>query len=681
MSKINPPVAKCIEHTETTHGDVRQDPYFWLREKENEEVINYLKEENAYTESVMKHTEPLQQKIYEEFVSRIKETDLSVPVKRDNYYYYSRTEEGKNYSIYCRKEGSLDAAEEILLDGNKLAEGKKYFSLRSFKVNDNHQLLGYAVDFDGSEYYDIYIKDLSSGELKEQPIQKTGGGLVWANDNKTFFYTTLDDTHRPYRLHRHLLGTEASQDEIVFEEPDGAYFLGAYKTKSKAFLVIQLGSKVTNEAHFLDANNPTGKFSLFAKRQQNEEYSITHYGDHFYILTNDKALDFKLMKTPVGNTARSNWETYIAHEPNVMLTDVEAFKDHLVVHCRKNGLKNIQIINVNTQEKHDIEFPEKVYTYWEESNPDFNTNLLRFMYSSMISPRTVYNYNMDTKEFIKLKEYEVQGGYDKSEYAMEWLKAKAEDGTEVPISVVYKKGLERDGTNPCYLYGYGSYGYPMDPYFSSVRISLLDRGFVFAMGHIRGGSELGRQWYNDGKFLKKKNTFTDFIACGEHLISQGYTSKDKLCISGGSAGGLLVGASMNFRPDLFKAVIASVPFVDVINTMLDDTIPLTVVEYEEWGNPNDKVYYDYMKSYSPYDNVEAKDYPNLLITAGLNDPRVQYWEPAKWAAKLRATKTDRNTLLLKTNMGAGHGGASGRYEALKELAFEYSFILNCLNLR
>ncbi len=668
------PVAKIIEHKDTTHGDIRIDNYHWLRGKEKPEVISYLEEENAYTETMTKHTKDLQKKLYDEMVGRIKETDLSVPVKDGAYYYYSRTEEGKNYSIYCRKKGSLDAEEEIMLDGNKLAEGKEYFSLGGFEVSENENLLAYSVDYNGSEQYDVYVKNLETGEILSDKIEKTGGAVVWANDNKTFFYNTLDEARRPYRLFRHELGN--LEDELIYEEKDDAYFLYPFKTKSEDFICMYLGSKVTTEYRILDADKPKDKFEIFAPRKQDEEYSIEHHGDHFYVLTNSNALNFKLMKTPVGKTARSNWQEVLPHNEKVLLSNIEAFKDHLVIYGRKNGFKNIQIINLDNQQSHEVEFPEPVYTYWGADNPDFNTNLVRFTYSSPVTPRTVYDYDMDIKKFMLKKEYEVLGGYNKEDYITERTFATAKDGTKVPISIAYKKGLKKNGKNPCYMRGYGSYGASSDPYFSSVRISLLDRGFVFAIPHIRGGSEMGRQWYEDGKYLKKKNTFTDFIACAEHLIAEKYTSTESLCISGGSAGGLLMGAVMNMRPDLINTVVAEVPFVDVINTMLDESIPLTVVEYEEWGNPNNKEYYDYMKSYSPYDNVEAKDYPNILITAGLNDPRVQYWEPAKWAAKLRTLKTDNNILLLKTNMGAGHGGASGRYEALKELAFEYAFVID-----
>jgi len=680
ITSVKPPIAKRNNHQTSYHGKIQIDPYFWLREKENKEVIQYLEDENSFTEQSMLHTKPLQKKIYNEMVGRIKETDLSVPVKRDDFYYYSRTEEGKNYKIYCRKQGSLDAKEEIILDGNKLAEGKKYFSLRAFKISDDHKRLAYTVDYDGSEYYSLYVIETATGKQLEDPIEKTGGTVLWANDNKTLFYSTLDDTHRPYRLNRHEIGSSSDKDTVVFEELDGGFFLNAYKTKSKAYLIVHLGSKITSEVHFLDANTPEGTFQVFSPREKNIQYGVTHYGSDFYVTTNENALNFKVMKTSVNTVDKSKWETYIPHDKSVYITDVEAFSGHIVVHCRKGGFKNLQIIDSKTQEKHDIQFPDEVYTYWEESNPDFNTNLLRFLYSSLNTPRSVFNYNMDSREFILLKEYEVLGDFDKNSYETRLVKATAEDGTTIPISVVYKKGISLNGKNPCLLYGYGSYGHPSDPYFSSIRLSLLDRGFVFAIGHVRGGSEMGRQWYEDGKYLNKRNTFTDFIACAEQLIKEQFTSNDKLCINGGSAGGLLMGACMNLRPDLFHAVVAAVPFVDVINTMMDETIPLTVAEYEEWGNPNELKYFEYMSSYCPYTNVEAKAYPNVLITAGLNDPRVQYWEPAKWIAKLRHLKTNNNRLLMKTNMGAGHGGVSGRYEYMKEIAIEYAFFLDCVGI-
>jgi oligopeptidase B len=676
MSNTLPPKAKKIERLDTVNGVILKDDYYWLREKESEEVLDYLKAENKYTDAMTEHLKPLQDELYKEMIGRINEDDASVPVKDDEYYYYSRMEKGKNYAINCRKKGSLDAKEEIILDENILAEGKEYFSVGALEMSPDHKLMAYAIDVNGSEEYDIYIKNLETGEMLTDEIENTAGNLVWANNNTTFYYTMLDETHRPFQLHRHDLGK--NDNKLVFEELDGAYFLYPFKDKSEQFIYVYLGSKVTTEMHFMNADNPDDNFKVIQPRKQGMEYSVASHRTDFYVLTNDNALNFKLMKTSVNTPSMENWQEVMPHDDKVLLSSVETFENHLVIYGRKGGFKHIHITDLRTNKSHEVAFPEPVYTYSSSENPTFEGSIIRFTYSSMITPRTVYDYDMDSKKLTTKKVYEVKGGYDKSDYVVERVEATAADGTKIPMSVAYKKGVKRDGTNPCYLYAYGSYGSSTEPYFSTIRVSLLDRGFVFAIAHIRGGSEMGRKWYEDGKFLKKKNTFTDFINCAEHLVKEKYTNSDKLAIAGGSAGGLLMGAVLNMRPDLFNTVVAHVPFVDVINTMLDETIPLTVVEYEEWGNPNDKIYFDYMLSYSPYDNVEAKDYPNILITAGLNDPRVQYWEPAKWTAKLRDMKTNENTLLLKTNMGAGHGGASGRYEALKEYAFEYAFVLDKL---
>ncbi|MFQ6113017.1 MAG: S9 family peptidase, partial [bacterium] len=646
---ISPPVAKVVPRTDTIHGEARIDNYFWLRERGNPEVIEYLKAENKYTEAMMKHTEKLQETLYQEMLSRIKETDLSVPEKIDDYYYYTRTEEGKQYSIYCRKKGSLDSKEEILLDQNELAEGRKYFRIGVFEVSPNHQLLAFSIDTTGAETYTIHIKDLNSGELLKDEIPNTYYSVEWANDNNTIFYSTLDEAKRPYKLFRHKLGTDAKEDDLLHFEEDEAYFLRLSKTKSKQYLLLGLESMTTTEVWYLDADRPDKPFKLIHPRQHEMEYYIAHHGDKFYVLTNENAKNFKLMEVSVKNPSKKYWREVLPHRKSVKIDDIEAFKNHLVLYERENGLKKIRITNLTNQDVHYVEFPEPVYTYRPGRNPDFNTNILRFNYTSLVTPRSVFDYNMDDKTRELKKQYEVLGDYDPSEYQSERIFAEASDGTRIAISLVYRKGMVKDGNNPLYLYGYGSYGASIDPNFNSNRLSLLDRGFIYAIAHIRGGGEMGRYWYDQGKLLQKKNTFTDFIACAEHLIAEKYTSKDKLVIRGGSAGGLLMGAVTNMRPDLFKVVIAKVPFVDVVNTMLDASIPLTVIEYEEWGNPNEKEYYDYIKSYSPYDNVEAKAYPNMLITAGLSDPRVQYWEPAKWTAKLRAMKTDDNILLLKTN--------------------------------
>lgn len=675
-----PPIAEKQPQVLELHGDERVDNYFWLKERDNPQVIAYLEAENAYTSAMMQHTEALQSQLYDEMLSRIKETDLSVPYRKDDYYYYSRTEEGKAYPIHCRKKGSLDAEEEILLDQNELAEGYDFFSLGVLQVSPDHQVLAYSVDTSGAERYTLFFLDLSEFKLYPESISDTYYSFAWGNDNTTVFYTKIDSANRPFQLFRHALGTPAPEDLLVYEEADEAYYLSVGKTRSQAYILMDLGSITTSEVHYLDANNPTENFQIIHPRTSGMEYGIEHHSDHFYIVTNDEAINFKLMKTPVASPAKENWQTVIPHRDDVMLLDVSAFADHLVIYERKGGLATVRVQKLATGEEHPITFPEPTYTISEGSNPEFNTTTLRFSYSSLITPPSVFDYDMETQQRELKKETEVLGGYDRTQYKSEWLMATAKDGTQIPISIVYKQGIKKDGKNPLFLTGYGSYGYSYPASFSSTRLSLLDRGVVFAIAHIRGGTEMGRKWYEDGKFLHKKNTFTDFIVCAEYLIEQQWTSSYTIAISGGSAGGLLMGAVVNMRPDLFKVVVADVPFVDVVTTMLDTSLPLTVLEWEEWGNPNDKVYYDYMKSYSPYDNVEAKDYPDILITTGLNDSRVQYWEPAKWTAKLRELKTDSNILLLKTNMGAGHGGASGRYESLKELAFEYAFVFERLSL-
>jgi oligopeptidase B len=680
QAETNPPVAKIEPKVDTLFGQEMVDNYYWLRQRDNPEVIDYLKAENSYTQAVMKHTERLQEKLYQEMVARIKETDLSVPVKRDDYYYYSRTEKGKQYKIYCRKKGSLDAQEEVLLDVNQLAQGKDYMYLGIYAVSPDHKLLAYATDTKGSERYTLKVKNLETGELFPDVIDSIGTSFQWANDNKTFFYTIRDEAWRPFKLYRHMLGDDVKNDVLVYHEKDDGFFLAIRKSKSMKYLFIYLGSMTTTEIHYLNADNPAGEFKLVHLRQQDMEYRMTHHDDKFLIVTNENAKNFKLMQAPVSDPSKKNWKELVPHRKSVKLDGIEVFEDFLVSYERENGLKQITIMDFSTNEKHRVEFPEPVYTFWSEYNPEYSSQLLRFNYSSYVTPRSVFDYNMKTKERELKKQNEVLGGYDPEQYQSEQIFATADDGTRIPISMVYRKGMVKDGNNPLYLYAYGAYGASVEPYFSSNRVSLLDRGFIFAKAHIRGGGEMGRYWYDDGKLLHKKNTFTDFIVSAEHLIAEKYTSSEKLVICGISAGGLLIGSVVNMRPDLFKVVIADVPFVDVINTMLDPSIPLTVIEYEEWGNPHKKEYFDYMLSYSPYDNVEAKEYPNMLVLAGLNDTRVQYWEPTKWIAKLRAMKIDNNRLLLKTNMGAGHGGASGRYQRIKEMAFEYAFILDILGI-
>lgn len=675
-TKLSPPIAEKHPHSLTIHGDERIDPYYWMRDRSDPQVIAYLEAENAYTQAVMQHTEGLQKILYDEMLGRIKETDLSVPYRKGDFYYYTRTEEGKAYPIYCRKQGSLDADEDVLLDQNVLAEGHEFFSLGVVQVSPDHQILAYSVDTAGSELYTLYFLDLKTRERYPEAIAETYYSLEWANDSRTVFYTQVDSTNRPYKLFRHVVGTPATDDVLVYHEADDSYFLGVGKTRSDAYLLMSLESKITSEIRYLKADDPQGEFQVIQARSHGMEYGVDHHGDYFYIVTNDDAVNFKLVKTPVTAPAKPNWETVIPHRDDILLSGISAFVDHLVIYERQGGLPTVRVQKLSTGQEHSLTFPEPTYSVWESNNPEFNTNILRFSYSSMITPSSVFDYNLDTQERELKKQTEVLGGYDRIQYASEWISATAADGVQVPISIVYKRGMTKDGNNPLLLTGYGSYGMSYPVSFSSNRLSLLDRGVIIALAHIRGGSELGRQWYDNGKFLNKKNTFTDFITCAEYLIQTGWTGRDRLAISGGSAGGLLMGAVINQRPDLFKAVVADVPFVDVVTTILDPSLPLSVLEWEEWGNPNDKTYYDYMKSYSPYDNVTAQDYPSLLITAGLNDSRVSYWEPAKWTAKLRDLKTDNNLLLLKTNMGAGHGGASGRYESLKEIAFEYAFLLD-----
>ena len=669
------PVPKKIRLESTVHDTTRSDDYAWLRDRENQHVIDYLKEENLFCEKIMAHTRSLQDALYNEMVSRIKETDDSVPVKWGGYYYYHRTEKDRQYKIYCRKESSMNAPEEILLDANELATGKEYFSLGVYRMSPDHRLLAYSVDTNGSEKYTLYIKDLISGRNLPESIPDTYYGMEWGNDNRTIFYNTVDVASRPYRLFRHILGDDPAGDELIYEENDERYFLEVTKSRSNKYVFMHLGSKVSSEVRYLDADVPLDDFNVFQKREPDVEYTVEHHEDSFMIVTNDRAVNFRLMQTSVGATNKSNWKEVIPHRAEVLIEGVDAFRDFLVVYERIQGLKQIRICELKTHEDHYVSFPDPVYTVSPGGNPEYDSVSLRLVYTSMVVPPSTFDYDMKART-RELKKQEEVIGYDHAVYSSERVFATAADGAEIPISLVYKKGMIRDGNNPLILYGYGSYGITVEPGFSSPRVSLLDRGFIFAIAHIRGGQEMGRRWYEDGKLLKKKNTFTDFIACAEFLIKEQFTSPEKMAVMGASAGGLLMGAVTNMRPDLFNAVVAKVPFVDVVNTMLDASLPLTVTEYEEWGDPNQKAYYDYIQSYAPYENVENKNYPNILATAGLNDPRVSYWEPAKWVAKLRSLKTDENLLLLRTNMGAGHGGASGRYDYLKEIAFEYAFIID-----
>jgi oligopeptidase B len=675
-----PPVAKIEAKVDTMFGTEMVDNYFWLRDRENPEVIAYLEAENAYTDAVMAHTTDLEEALYQEIKGRIKETDLSVPVKRGDYYYYDRDEEGKQYAINCRKKGSLEAAEEIVLDENVLAEGHEFMSLGAYVVSPDHSMLVYGVDFKGNERYSLKVKNLTTGELFSDEIENTSGDVVWANDNKTLFYTVPNEAWRSYRLYQHTLGDDPADDKLIYQEDDEKFGVWVYKTKNDKYVMMAIGSKITDEVHFLDASRPNGSFKVIRPRETGVEYSVSQHGDKFYIRTNENATNFKVVTAPVSKPGKKNWKELIKHRDDVTLSGLDVFKDFMVVYARENGLQVIRVTDMNNNETYSVEFPEAVYSYDTHSNPDFNSNLLRYTYTSLVTPQSVFDYDMKTRTRELKKEREVVGGHNPDDYVSERVFATASDGVQVPISLVYKKGLVKDGSNPLYLYAYGSYGSSWDPYFSIGRLSILDRGFIYAIAHVRGGGEMGRKWKDDGKMLKKMNTFTDFIACAEHLVAEKYTNSDKMCAVGGSAGGLLVGAVVNMRPDLFNSIIGAVPFVDLMNTMLDASIPLTVVEYEEWGNPNEEEYFNYMMSYSPYDNIKAMDYPNILIMSSLNDTRVQYWEGAKWAAKLRANNTSQNRLLLKTNMGAGHGGSSGRYDALRELAFEYAFLLDCMNV-
>jgi oligopeptidase B len=639
-------------------------------------VIAYLEAENRYTNEAMAPTKSLQEDLYREILGRIQETDVSAPVKRDDYFYYTRTEEGKAYSIQCRQQGNLDADEEILLDANTLAEGQKYFRLGNFAVSPDHRLLAYSVDLEGDESYTIYVKNLATGELLPDRIANTYYTLEWGNDNRTFFYTVLDQAKRPYRAYRHELG--AAADALVYQEDDGRFELALHKTRSRRFLFIELSSPLTSEFRYLEASDPRGDFRVMLPRRQGVEYDASHHGEYFYIRTNDHAKNFRLMRTEAGNPSAESWHEVIPARADVTIEGVDSFEDHVAIYERERGLEKISIRDGLGTFSHYIDFPEPVYSVGATGNAEYKTNLLRFSYTSLVTPMSVFDYNVRTRERELKKQYEVRGGYDASQYQSERIFAKAPDGVEVPVSLVYRQGFERNSASRLLLYGYGAYGHSIDPRFSSDRLSLLDRGFVFAIAHIRGGAEMGEEWHDRGKLLEKKNTFTDFIACAEHLIAARYTSSRHLGIMGGSAGGLLMGAVLNARPGLFHAAVAKVPFVDTLNTMLDPTLPLTIAEYEEWGNPEEKQYYDYIRSYSPYDNVAPREYPTMLVTGGLNDPRVSYWEPAKWVAKLRALKEDSNVLLLKTNMGSGHFGPSGRYEGIKETAFDYAFLLQAL---
>ncbi|RTY94892.1 S9 family peptidase [Flavobacterium sp. GT3R68] len=676
---ILPPVAKKILKTLKKFEDSRIDNYFWLNDRENPEVIDYLNKENEYYQKMTAHTKDFQKELFEEMKSRIKEDDESVPYLYNDYYYLTRYEKGKDYPIYARKKGSLDAKEEILFNCNELAAGHPYFQLGGMSISPDNKFATFAVDIVGRRIYTLRVKNLETDAMLDDVIENITGTSVWANDNKTIFYSTQDAiTLRSDKIFKHKLGSDPKEDVLVYFEKDETFNIEIAKSKSRKYLAIEAGSTLTTEYRILEADNPDGEFRMFQKRVRGLEYSINHYGDSFYIMTNkDKAENFKLMKTSIEATSKENWVEVIGHREDVLLEDIEIFRDFLVVEERTNGLNKIRIMPWSGEREYYLPFESETYTASTGANVDFETEILRYSYQSMTTPSSVIDFNMRTKDKEIKKEQQVLGGkFDKNNYAEERVWATAADGTKIPISLVHRKGLKKDGKNPLLQYAYGSYGHSMDATFSSTRLSLLDRGFIFAISHIRGGEDLGRIWYDHGKLLKKKNTFTDFIDCSKFLISEKYTSPQHLYAEGGSAGGLLMGVVVNSAPELYNGIIAQVAFVDVVTTMLDDTIPLTTGEYDEWGNPNVRKYYDYMKSYSPYDNVKPQDYPNMYVSTGLHDSQVQYWEPAKWVAKLRALKTDNNLLLLDTNMDAGHGGASGRFEALKELAKEFSFLLD-----
>lgn len=676
---ITPPVAPKHPTQLEKHGDVRIDDYYWMNNREDQQVLDYLNAENEYFHKMTTHTEKFQEELFKEMKGRIKEDDSSVPYKLDGYWYITRYEEGKEYPIYSRKKESLNAEEELLFDCNQMAEGHEFFNLRGVSISPDNSMASFGTDTISRRQYNIQVKSLKSGEIYPDIIENTTGSSVWANDNKTLFYTKKDPvTLRSDRIFKHVLGTSSDEDELVFQEKDSTYNTFVYKTKSRKYIVIGSSSTLTSEYRILDADDAEGEFKVFSPREKGVEYSISHFEDDFYVLTNkDGATNFKLMKTGENNTSSQHWEEFIPHQEDVLLEDVEIFRDYYVVTERNNGLNQMKIAKWDGSDSYYLPFDSETYVAGPSVNLDFDTKVLRYYYNEMGEPYAIIDFDMETQTKTVMKQQEVLGGkFDKDDYKTERLWATARDGKKVPISIIYHKDTPLDGTSPLLQYGYGSYGATIDPYFSSIRLSLLDRGFIYAIAHVRGGEYLGRPWYEDGKLLHKKNTFTDFVDVSKYLIDSNYTSSEHLYAMGGSAGGLLMGAIINMEPELYHGVIAAVPFVDVVTTMLDDTIPLTTGEYDEWGNPNEKEYYDYIKSYSPYDNVVAKAYPHMYVSTGLHDSQVQYWEPAKWVAKLREYKTNDNLLFLDTNMDAGHGGASGRFEALKETAKEYAFILD-----
>ena len=675
----NPPVANQIPKKLIKHNDVRVDDYFWLNDRSNQDVIEYLKAENVYTKLLMKHTESFQESLFHEMKGRIKEDDTSVPYKLNGYWYITRYEKGRDYPIYLRKKKTLEADEELLFDCNEMAEGHSYFKLGSISISPDNTLASFTIDTISRRQYTLYIKNLVTGEVYPDKILNTTGSATWASDNKTLFYSLKDEvTLRSHKVLKHKLGSNSEDDLVVFNETDETFNTFVYKTKSKKYIVIASSSTLTTEYQFINAETPDKAFKIFQQRERELDYTIAHYNNSFYIITNkDGATNFKLQKTSELTTEKEYWQDVIPYREDVLIEDIEIFKDYLVINERENGLNKLRIMSWDGKEDYYLPFHDETYTANVGNNPDFDSNVLRYGYNSLTTPSSVIDYNFKTKQKEVKKEQEILGGqFDKNNYKSERVWATARDGVKVPISLVYRKGIKKDGKNPLLIYAYGSYGSTIDPYFSSIRLSLLDRGFIYAIAHVRGSEYLGRHWYESGKLLSKKNTFFDFIDCSEYLINQKYTSKKHLYAYGGSAGGLLMGAIVNIKPEIYNGIIAAVPFVDVLTTMSDETIPLTTGEYDEWGNPNIKEYYDYMKSYSPYDNIEARHYPNMLVTTGLHDSQVQYWEPAKWVAKLRQLKTDNNKLLFHIDMDSGHGGASGRFESLKEVALEYAFLLD-----
>jgi oligopeptidase B len=679
-ASATPPVAKKIHTENHINGGNLVDDYRWLRDKPNPEVAQYLEAENAYTDAVMKPTEPLQKKLYDEMLSHVKETDVNVPYKEGDYFYYSRWVAGKQYQIFGRKKGSLETTEQITIDVNELAKGEKFMALGAYTVSDDGNWLAYSMDNTGFRQYRLHVRDLRTGKDLPDSVEKTGS-IVWAADNQTLFYTVEDPAKRQYRLYRHKLGTDTKNDDLVYEEKDERFDVGAGRTRSRKYILMESGSHTTSEVRYLEATNPTGEWKLIAPREQDIEYDAEHIGDQFYIRTNDKGRNFRLVTAPVSDPAEKNWKEILPVRADVMLSDVQGFQDFYVLVERENGLPQLTVVNLANGAKQRISYPEPVYTSSPQLNREFKTKFFRYAYQSFVTPPSVFDYDVEKHTSALLKQNEVPGGYDPSKYKSERVWGTARDGVKVPISVVYRADMKKaDGSNPLYVYAYGSYGFSTPVTFSGNRLSLLNRGVVMAYAHIRGGGEMGKPWHDAGRMMNKMNTFTDFVDCTEYLVANKYGARDKIAMEGGSAGGLLMGAVTNLRPDLYKVVVTHVPFVDVMNTMLDASLPLTVGEYEEWGNPNEKAAYDYMVKYSPYDNLKKTAYPAILVKTSFNDSQVMYWEPAKYVAKLRTLKTDPNVLVLKTNMAAGHGGASGRYDYLKEVALDYAFMLTQLGV-